>query len=236
MVVKLLETSVVQVRDLTPSVFEATIRFKPGEQLDFKAGHYVMVKVPKEGKRINKPYSIASTSTDQAQLQFCVKRVQGGFTSNWMYTWKPRDKIQVLGPMGFFLLREDSPKTKMFIAAGSGIAPIHGMIQRLFDINWKGEIWLFFGCRNMEEVIYHDLFEQWQKEHKNFHYVLTLSRPEPGWKGLSGYVQEYVKKMVTDPSNKEAYICGLIRMVDECKRTLEAIGFAKEDILHEKFT
>ena len=236
MAVKLLDSTVLSMKDVTPTVFETTIQFKQGEQLDFKAGHYVMVKVPKDGKLINKPYSIASSPTDQSRITFCVKRVEGGYTSNWMYTWKPGDTIQVLGPMGFFLLREDSPKTKIFIAAGSGIAPMRGMIQRLFEINWKGDIWLFFGCRNKVETIYHTIFEQWAGKHKNFHYILTLSRPEPEWNGRTGYVQEHVRKMITDPANKEAYICGLIKMVDENKRVLEEIGFSKQDILHEKFT
>lgn len=233
---KLLETSVVGVKNLTPSVYEITLKFRQGEQIDFKAGHYVMIKVPKEGKLVNKPYSIASSSTDQSILKFCIKRVEGGFASNWLYGLKPGDKVQVLGPMGFFLLREESSKTKVFIASGSGIAPIHGMIQRLFEIQWKGDIWLFFGCRHQAEIIYKDVFEQWAKDHKNFHYVLTLSRPELGWKGLTGYVQEHVKKLLTDPKDKEAYICGLIKMVDENKRVLEEIGFSKEDVLHEKFT
>ena len=67
------------------------------------------------------------------------------------------------------------------------------------------------------------------------HLLLTLSRPEPTWKGESGYVQVHFQKIIPDSKDKHVYICGLKPMVDEVIAVAQKLGFVKEQIHFERF-
>ena len=219
------------VRDETPSVY--TIRLKLPEPMRFYPGQYVMIRYMRDGKRVNKPYSVASSPLDQQHLDICVKRVKGGHCSNYLYGLKPGAEVEFLGPIGNFILNEQSEKTIVFIAGGSGIGPIRSMIHYLIATGSQRELWLFFGNRTKEEAIYDDEFRGLAQQNPQFQYHPVLSRED--WTGEKGYVQNVIPKYLTDFSNVEAYICGLPALVEENKQFLHAAGIPQRDVHHEVY-
>ncbi|MHB8482635.1 MAG: ferredoxin--NADP reductase [Nitrospiria bacterium] len=216
------------------SVKSFFLRLPPGQKLEFKAGQFISVHVPKEGKIIRKPYSVASPPFDPTLLELCIKRVEGGFVSNTFFSYQEGTPIPIDGPDGVFILRNPFLYDLCFIGTGTGIAPLRSMIQWLFYEGFSKRLCLIFGVRNENEILYEKEFKELEKKHSNFQFVPTLSRPIH-WQGETGYVQEKIGKFIGNAAGKEAYVCGLAPMIDAVKEKLKSAGFDRKQIHYEKY-
>lgn len=235
------------------------------ESFPFAAGQFVSaVAVDETGKLQTRAYSIASAFKGN-RFDLCVNRVEGGFFSNHLADLPDLvvgGTIQIDGPYGYFTLKE--PVTdSIFVATGTGIAPIRAFAQSLFpndgpDRSGGKDIWLVFGTRYESEVYYREEFEAIAARKPNFHYLVTLSRAGENWGGLRGYVQDYVAKIVEeraarlglplpqsapDPAIPKSelsfdiysYICGLNNMVASVRERLGSYGWHRKQIVFERY-
>ena len=209
------------------------------EALAFVPGQFISIKQARpDGKEHTRAYSFASAPRQDPSFDVCLNRVGEGFLSNWLCNLEEGEVIQFHGPHGLFTLRE--PRTDaVFIATGTGIAPIRGMVHWLFEKperNRGHEYWLVFGTRHEENIYYRQEFEQIARENPNFHYVPTLSRGGETWNGCRGYVQDHVREIVAGRPGMHAYICGLHLMVDANRKLLkEGLGWDRKQIVFERY-
>ena len=211
----------------------------------FTAGQFVSMLAPKDGKTITRAYSIASGPDGQNRFDLCLNRVEGGFFSNLLCDMREGEALQFHGPHGLFVLRgaPDRVRDCIFIATGTGIAPMRGFVQWLFSdpAHHQGRnIWLVFGTRYESDIYYRDFFESIAATHSNFHYIVTLSRATDSWKGRRGYVQERVREVLeaapnAGRENTDAYICGLNDMVSATRQLLTDFGWDKKQIIFERY-
>jgi ferredoxin-NADP reductase len=222
---------------------------------DFSPGQFVStIAEDSNGKMQTRAYSIASAPRGN-QFDLCVNRVEGGFFSNLVCNMEVGERVTFHGPHGLFLLRQ--PLTDaIFIATGTGVAPMLGFTQHLFpesgeDLSEGRDIWMVYGTRWESELYYREYFEDIADKHSNFHYIATLSRAPEGWKGNRGYVQEYVRKIVEGRAERDhlptptatetpgfdihAYICGLNEMVSGNRDQLIALGWEKKQVVFERY-
>lgn len=215
------------------------IRFIPtsSQMFDFEAGQFVSISAVKpDGKKIARDYSIFSPPSFRQGFDLCVKRVEGGFMSNYLCDLKKGDKINAIGPMGGFIMRRPLPPEMFFVSTGTGVAPFRAMLETLLEQGVKDtHIYLIFGTRHPEDIIYRSFFEKIESENPNFHYLPTLSRAEDSWTGHRGHVQETLGKFLQDPSKKDIYICGLQIMVDQVKDQAVAAGVPATNIYYERY-
>jgi ferredoxin-NADP reductase len=229
-------------------------------EFNFEAGQFVsFVADDPAGKAQTRAYSIASAPR-RNEFDICVNRVEGGFFSNLLCDLAVGDSIKFHGPHGLFLLRQ--PLTDaIFIATGTGIAPMRGFAQALFpgegqhigeDRSGGRQIWLVYGTRYSTDIYYQHYFEKLAAQHPNFHYLATLSRAQEEWQGARGYVQDYVagiaeehartkgeavQATVGEPAgfNIHAYICGLNEMVSANRDKLMQLGWQRKQIVFERY-
>jgi ferredoxin-NADP reductase len=235
------------------------------DQFPFTSGQFVStVATDGNGKQQTRAYSIASAARAN-RFDLCVNRVEGGFFSNHLADLTdlpPGGTVKMHGPHGHFVLH--TPITdSIFIATGTGIAPMRGFAQWLFpddgsDRSEGKDIWLVYGTRYESELYYRDEFEALAAKHPNFHYVTTLSRADESWRGLRGYVQDHVARIVEeraarlgqalplpaiDPATPAselkfdiyAYICGLNNMVSGVRDKLAGYGWHRKQIVFERY-
>ena len=220
----------------SPSVKSFDFRYKDGRTLDFLAGQFIMANVPREGKTVRKPYSIASPPSQKGSLQLIITRVEGGYVSNYFHSLKVGDHLPMDGPYGKFIIQEPF-QDLIFVATGTGIAPFRSQILTLFDRGVQEQIWVFFGVRYEDQILYEPEWRELEARHKNFHFVPTISRPRPGkWNGETGYVQNAIKKYISDPRGKDIYICGIVPMVEDVKKIAAEMGVAASKVHDEKYT
>ena len=210
---------------------EAAARF------GFVPGQWISLKQSKpDGEEITRAYSIASPP-DGKRFALCLNRVQDGFMSNYLCDLQEGAEIRGQGPFGNFILRPPLRDT-IFIATGTGIAPLRAMLRWLFADESRHQdkkFWLLFGSRSETDLYYHNEFQQLATGHENFNYLPTLSRGGPEWEGLRGYVQEHVPEIVGKRTDMHAYICGLDKMVSANRELLKSFGWDRKSILYEKY-
>lgn len=215
-----------------------------GRPFDFTAGQFVSMVAPNaEGKTMTRAYSIASAPKGSRRFDLCLNRVEGGFFSNLLCDMHAGDAVQFHGPHGLFVLRNPL-RDCIMIATGTGIAPMRGFVEWLFDEKEPRhdgrDIWLVYGTRHESEIYYRDLFESVAKKNPNFHYMITLSRCGEEWTGCRGYVQDHVKAVLESRPDRgkgtmDAYICGLNLMVSANRQQLADFGWDKKQIIFERY-
>ncbi len=209
--------------------YPETIIFKakPEEKINFLPGQFASIKFL--GK--NRAYSICS-SPDDDYLEFCIKGT--GEISKKLYNLKVGDNIELDGPYGNFIFRNPEEKRLIFVSTGSGIAPIKPMIKKAIEENSK-EITLYFGVKKRENIYYKDLFEQLEKDYKNFKFIPVFSREDEDFKGRKGHVQDIIKKEMKNFDNLQVYICGMPRMVKEVREFFFEKGLSEDDVKTEQY-
>ena len=229
------DVTVGAIRDFGNETKDFELKFAAGRKIKFIAGQFISVVLPKEGKVTRRAYSIASPPEEPHHLNLVIKRVEGGLVTHWFWTLKPGDCFRVHGPFGKFILPDRIDFEPIFVATGTGIAPFRSMAHSLLNGGFTGRIALLFGARYDTMIPYHEEFLDLVRRHPNFTYVPTVSRPGPGWKGETGYVQAQVGKLLSNPSRVQVYICGLNEMIQPVREVCLKAGVGKDRISYEKY-
>lgn len=230
-------TKLEKIFELTPTVRTFRFRLPEGKWIPFKAGQFCMVHIPGEGKVLKKAYSICSAPFEEGYIDLCVKLVEGGYATNWFWKLSEGAEVAVTLPYGGFLIHEPIDYDAVFVATGTGLAPLRSMIKTLLRDGCEKKITLIFGVRHEDEVFYADEFRALEKKHPNFGFFPTVSRPRDSksWTGDVGYVQETLRKQIKDPVNRRIFVCGLIPMIEAVEKAASDIGFDKKQIHYEKY-
>ncbi|MHB1214400.1 MAG: CDP-6-deoxy-delta-3,4-glucoseen reductase [Thiobacillus sp.] len=219
-VVKTLPCRVEKLTQRADDVMVVKIKLPANERLQFLAGQYIDFQL-KGGK--TRSYSLANPPHDDALLELHIRHVPGGLFSDQVFsTLKERDLLRLRGPFGSFFIREDSDKPMIFIAGGTGFAPIKGMLEHAFAEHTDRELVLYWGVRSLKDLYMADLPQQWLAEHPHFSFIPVLSNPEPddAWQGRTGFVHEAVRADFSDLSGYQVYACGAPIMVDSARDSL----------------
>src|SRR3569832_2431584 len=128
-------SEVVEIKKLTYDVKEISLKLIDPPKVDFIAGQYISIEVTemKDGhaRLNNRPYSIVSPPEEDQVLKLCVNLVSGGPGSGYLHGLNPGDKVTFLYPMGYFTVHDEATTALLFVATGTGIAPIKSMILHL---------------------------------------------------------------------------------------------------------
>jgi ferredoxin-NADP reductase len=209
-----------------------------GGRFEFVPGQFVSMTLECDGQTHTRAYSIASPPRRDNRFELCLNRVPGGPSSNYLCDLEPGATIQVNGPHGYFTVNYPIENDLAFIATGTGLAPLRSMIGDLLAGDRLGShhLWLLFGARTEEAILYRQELDAWAKQYPNFHFVPTLTRPSAEWRGKSGRVQERLRELFQGRRDVTAYICGLRAMVDDVRNILrEEWGWDRAHVRTEKY-
>ena len=230
--IKIFESEVLSVKQENDSV--KILKFSVPEDFDFKPGQYVSLTIPFDGKKLRRPYSIAS-SPGKDFIELCVKIVDGP-GSKFINSLVEGGKVEFFGPAGKFVIDEDAKNNDMiFVAVGTGITPFASMIENLLDIGFQKKIILLKGFRYEENILYDEKFSKLAEKHNNFKFYNILSRPKNQEFGNKGYVQNFLEKYLPENFQGNIYICGLSPMINSVKDKLISLGIWRERIFYEKY-
>lgn len=209
---KIIPAKIILIERLTNDVIKIILRLPPNSNFHFNSGQYVNII---KGN-FNRSYSIANNSDHKNQLEFFIKKYTNGLMSEYLFKEaKINDLLRIEGPIGTFFLRESRFENIIFLATGTGIAPIKSILEDLnksFKQFQNKNLWLIVGARYQK-----DLF--WQPNFKNLNikYIPVLSRQISNWSGANGYVQDFVLKQQINLENTQVYACGSNDMINSAK-------------------
>lgn len=204
----------------------------------FEAGQYVNIFTVIDGVRTSRPYSISSSPRQRGYYEITVARIKTGFVSDYFLdNVKVGDTFEANGPSGVFHYNPISHKKKsVFLAGGSGITPFLSMSREILEAKLDREVYLLYGCRNVDVAIYHEVFTKFNEDYPNFHYHLVISDADAAWDGEKGFINAaLMKKLVGNLEDCTFYICGPQIMNDFCVNELKGINTPKKRIRREMF-
>ena len=227
---KIIPAKIQSINKLNYSVIEVGLRLPPNSNFGYNSGQYVNIT---KGT-IKRSYSVANACKESGVLTFLIKKYENGLMSNyWFDEAKENDLLRIEGPIGSFFLRETQAENIIFLATGTGVAPIKAILESIVESPKKlsnKKIWIFTGARNKNDIF-------WQpnelNEIPNLKYIPVLSRASEDWEGEKGYVQDVLIKQNIPLDNAQVYACGSNTMIESAKKLLTEKGLNKKNFFSD---
>jgi glycine betaine catabolism B len=228
---------VTKIVDETPDTRRFWIEVPELPTFDFIPGQFITLDLPiheKPAKRW-RSYSIASwpNGTNVVELVIVLDKMGAGTPYLFNHV-KEGSELTFRGPQGVFTLKEPLDKDLFLVCTGTGIAPFRSMVHHIKNHQIPhGNIYLIFGCRTTNTILYHEEMKELDQTLPNFHYIPTLSRES--WVGRCGYVHPIYEELCADRRPAEFYLCGWKNMIDEAKQRIQAMGYDRKAIHQELY-
>ncbi len=211
------------------------LKLPAGERLQFLAGQYIDILLKDQKPR---SFSLANAPHNDEYLELHIRNIAGGeFTRHVFEVMKERDILRFKGPLGTFFLREDSEKPIIFVASGTGFAPIKAIIEHALYIGIKRPMHFYWGARRLSDLYMLDMAKQWEAQGIAFTPVLSEPLPEDEWSGRTGFVHLAVMEDYSDLSAYEVYACGAPVVVEAAHTDFTTTrGLPNEAFFSDAFT
>ena len=227
---KIIPSKISIIEKLTDDILKIVLRIPPNSNFNFNSGQYVNII---KGN-LTRSYSIANSSNHKNQLEFFIKNYENGLMSEYFFKEaKINDLLRLEGPIGTFFLRDSNFKNIIFLATGTGIAPIKSILEGLENSHEQYQnkkFWVIVGARYQK-----DLF--WEPDYNNLNikYIPVLSRQVNEWNGENGYVQDIVLKQQIDLDKTQVYACGSNDMINSAKELLFKNNLKENNFFSDAF-
>jgi CDP-4-dehydro-6-deoxyglucose reductase len=238
--IKKLPVRVSTLARLSHDVMQVKLQLPATEKFRYHAGQYIEF-ILRDGSR--RAYSMATAPHWQETapgVELHIRHMPGGkFTDHVFTGMKEKEILRVEGPFGSFFLREDSDKPMVFLASGTGLAPIKALIEHLRHKAIARPVHVYWGGRRPADLY----MDAWLKEQAaampQLTYVPVVSDPLPedAWTGRAGYVHQAVLDDFADLSGHEVYACGAPIVVDSARTSYTSLrGLPEDHFFADAFT
>lgn len=229
-----------EIIDLTHDMKQFRFELVEPETIDYIPGQYIQLLSPsyeKSKEEVYRAYSISSDPAEKDAIELIIRLVPGGICTTYCFEYlKQGDEVTFNGPYGEFRL-SDTDAPIVFIAGGSGMAPIKCILHHMRNTGNKRKATYYFGANKVEELCLLEEMKKFEDELKNFKFVPVVVGSEDGekWDGEKGLVTEAVQRNVHNAPGSEAYLCGSPGMIDASIAVLKELGMPEEAIYYDKF-
>jgi ring-1,2-phenylacetyl-CoA epoxidase subunit PaaE len=214
------------------------------QAVNYKAGQFITIIPEINGKKERRSYSMSS-SPREGNLAITVKKVKYGLVSNYIFDHiKVGDAIEVMEPMGHFVAEPDPENARNIVmfGGGSGITPLMSIIKTILPVETKSKIYLVYGSRDEENIIFKKQLEALEQEYKHrFKVVHVLTKPTYTWTGYKTRINQasaviFLKQDIgVHIPDAEYFLCGPEGMMDQVSNALHLFNVPVENIHKEHF-
>ncbi len=225
--------------ELTESV--RRLRLRPDDRVPaFTPGQYFAIGLDCRGRLAQRPYSAASAAGEGVELEFLVRHVPAGLLTPQLWRLRPGARLRIGRPKGLFTLVPDDTRTHLFVATGTGIAPLISMIASLCATPRPPRIVAVQGASRPDEIAYGDRLGRLGS---GVTYLPAVSRPDAavraGWAGAVGRLQSLLADrwaaLGLEARTTVAYLCGNPGMIGATRSLLLEMGLPPGAIRSEEF-
>ena len=239
---------IIQITKQTEHAVSITLDVPPlmAPLFSYDAGQYLTVSAVVNNEEIRRSYSMCSSPITGEKITIAIKKVDGGRMSNYLNNEvNVGDKLEVMPPMGSFVLDEGAQKAKNIVlwGGGSGITPLLSLIKTALANLPDCKCLLIYANRDEDNIIFNKELDLLEKTHSGqFSVIYSLDNPIRDWSGMSGYLtQESVseitrKELGLNYPTAHYYSCGPRPMMDIVVEGLKSIGVRDDNIHTEYFT
>ncbi len=208
------------IQRLSSDIVRIVLRFPPSANFHYLPGQYVQMIGP---GGLRRSYSIANAVGSGTGLELQIRAVAGGAMSRyWFEQVKINDLLRLCGPFGTFILNDVAGMDVVFLATGTGIAPVKAILESLpnrTSDDLPRSVTVYWGGR-----VAQDLYLDVAALPGNHRFIPTLSRADIAWAGERGYVQDAFRRHLTNIDNTVVYACGSDAMIHSARDALAELG------------
>ena len=237
--VKKMPVRVLSLEKKADDVMLVKLQVPAGDLMKYKAGQYVDFLL-RDGSR--RSYSMANAphtvTAETPHIELHIRHMVGGvFTDHVFGAMKEKEIQRIEGPQGSFFLRE-SDKPMIFLASGTGFAPIKALIEEMRVNDNKRSVSFYWGARRPADLYMHEWVLEQAKEMPNFNYIPVVSdaQASDAWTGRTGFVHNGVVEDFKDLSNYQVYACGAPIVVESAQSAYTKLGLPSEEFYADSFT
>lgn len=225
----------------------AAFRLRPDDGVPaFRPGQYLALGVLADGRPLQRPYSTASPRGETDALAFLVRLVPDGALTPRLWAVRPGARVRLGPPKGLFTEEAGDPRRPIYIATGTGIAPLLSMLESRLRERADGPARtrpvVIHGAAVARDLAYAHRLREHARQ-RRITYVAAVSRPthpaNAGWRGASGRVDGLLPAVLSDagvdPGGCVAYVCGNPGMTEAVERAMSAFGLEPEAIRTEAY-
>ncbi|MBN6046135.1 2Fe-2S iron-sulfur cluster binding domain-containing protein [Citrobacter sp. ku-bf4] len=217
---------------VSSDVIKLTFRLPPSTSFSYLPGQYINLHF----QGIVRSYSIANANENEG-IELHIRNVPDGAMSKLIF----RDEIipvntlmRIEGPCGTFFIRKSS-RPVIFIAGGTGFAPVKSMVEQLIQQQSKRDIYVYWGGANSDSF-YSQLPARWAEIYSNIHFVPVVSGNEEAWSGRKGLVHNAVIDDFANLEEFDVYACGSPLMIDACRKDFSSLNLSAKNFYSDAFT
>ena len=235
--IKKMPTRVSSLVRKTEDVVLLQLQLPANDSFMYRAGQYVEF-ILRDGAR--RSYSMANAPSHGTGVELHIRHMPGGrFTDLVFGSMKEKDILRIEGPMGSFFLREESSKPMVFLASGTGFAPLKALLEHMQHCGITRPVTLYWGGRRPADLYMGDWVQAHCVAMPHVRYVPVVSDalPEDDWHGRTGFVHLAVLQDFPDLSGHQVYACGAPIVVDSAKRDFcMQAGLPADEFFADAFT
>ncbi len=208
---------------------------------NYLPGQFITIHFEHEGKVLRRSYSIANVPTQNNRIEFAAGYVEGGPGTRLLFNLKPGDSINITGPFGRLILKDEIPKRYILVATSTGVTPYRAMIAELkkrLHANPNLHVVILEGVQKHEDILYGEEFVELASLYPRVTFRAQLSREDKNNlhpHEYTGYVQSAFGELSLNPEQDLVYLCGNPGMIDDAFSYLKDNGFAMQQIIREKY-
>ena len=205
-------------------------------QFPFAAGQAVMLGL--SGSPLQKPYSIASAPWEVAKsgiMQVLVQIEDSGGLDPHLELAAPGTALDLEGPFGSFGLPERIDTPLLFVAGGTGIAPLRAMLVEHLSRPTEHPAALIYSARSVDEFAFRLELSALEAAGRITSYFTVTREEEPGWPGRRGRISEALLREALPSVTATCLVCGPPSLVNDTRSLLTKLGASDDRILTEKF-
>lgn len=227
-----IEAEVVFIRWRTPAVCELRLRFPVGRRVRFAPGQYLRVLLGSESRN----YSLANAPQNCDGAVVHVRHIPGGrFSDGHLRTLHKGAPLRVELPFGQ-MTPEAGARPLVVMVTGTGVAPALSIISDQIRRADARPLHLYWGGRHREDLYDADRLARWESTYPWFSFTPVLSKPDAGWRGATGWVQDVALGRRASLAGVQVVACGSAAMVDAARHScVEERGMPEEDFLADPF-
>lgn len=229
-----LDVTVARKWRLAPEVIGLRLLPAAGERrLLHLAGQYLDVLLD-DGRR--RPFSIANGPDPDGGIELHVRHVAGGGFTSWVSNEaREGDTLRIEGPLGTFVPREDSERPMIFMAGGTGFAPVKAIVEHFLALGTRRSMRVYWGARSAGDLYLRSLAEHWaaQAHDLQFHAVVSEAQQTAGLR--VGLVHEALLADQPDLSGHDVYMSGPPAMIDAARHRFVQAGLPEQRLYYDSF-
>jgi NAD(P)H-flavin reductase len=206
-----------------------------GQRFDYAAGQAVLVGTP--GNQRRRPYSIASAPEDarrEGWLELLVG-IDGDESPEADFVLEPHELVEIDGPFGTFTF-PDNPTERcfVFIAGGTGIAPLRAMLRHALTIPHRN-LGVFYSARTPADFAYETELRALAQTGQIVLRQTITRATGANWSGARGRIgPSALGELVHEPETL-CFVCGPRALVEDVPKLLEELGVPRDRIRVEEW-